>query len=211
MQLTEKQQIVLDAISRYRADYGVSPTLVELQTMLDIPHIRSISQHLEALEKKGYVLRGRGHRSIRIREQASIQMTFDIPVLGYANAGKPLHYADEQLLSTIQVSSSIVSNTPERYFFVRISGTSMNSKSVNGKTISDGSYALVRKQSDLDSPDAAYLFVVNDAATVKCYRHDAETLTLLPRSTDISHSPIILSAHDPVEVSGKIIDVFDLA
>jgi SOS-response transcriptional repressor LexA len=52
MQLTEKQQLLLDAISRYRDDYGVSPTLVELQTILGIPHIRSVSQHLEALEKK---------------------------------------------------------------------------------------------------------------------------------------------------------------
>jgi SOS-response transcriptional repressor LexA len=138
-------------------------------------------------------------------------MTFDIPVLGYANAGKPLHYADEQLLSTVQVSSTIVGNAPERYFFVRISGTSMNTKAINGKKIADGSYALVRKQSDLDEQDAAYLFVVGEAATVKCYRHDGETLTLLPKSTDSSHSPIILSASDPVEVSGKIVGVFELS
>lgn len=57
-------------------------------------------------------------------------MTFSIPILGFANAGKPLMYADSSDLGSIEVSKSLLPKSKEHYFFVKVSGDSMNLASV---------------------------------------------------------------------------------
>ena len=64
--LTDKQKKVLDAIETYMKKYGQSPTLEELQMELGVKSKHSIVQFLEYLDKKGYISKGRGYRSIRL-------------------------------------------------------------------------------------------------------------------------------------------------
>jgi SOS-response transcriptional repressor LexA len=108
--LTPKQQRVYDAIVEYIRHYGQSPTLEELQNALELQNKHSVVQFLDYLDQKGYIEKGRGFRSIRLRDRIiASQLTFSIPILGIANAGRPLAYADEQNLGTLQVSRRIVS------------------------------------------------------------------------------------------------------
>lgn len=55
--LTGKQQKVLDAIVAFIERHGESPTLEELQGMLDIKTKRGVVQFLEYLEEKGFIQR----------------------------------------------------------------------------------------------------------------------------------------------------------
>ena len=58
---------------------------------------------------KGYIEKGRGYRSIRLADRIiASQMTIQIPLLGFANAGRPLAYADQTSLDTIEVSKSLI-------------------------------------------------------------------------------------------------------
>jgi SOS-response transcriptional repressor LexA len=68
-----------------------------------------------------------------------------IPLLGYANAGKPISFADEDIRSYIPISKSIIKGDTSNYFLLKIEGTSMNNFIVNGKNIEDGSMILVNK------------------------------------------------------------------
>jgi repressor LexA len=210
--LTDKQQRVLDVITEFIQFKGESPTLDELQELLDFKSKHSVVQFLESLDKKWYISRGRGYRSIRLWERIiASQLTIPIPILGIANAGKPLVYAQESDLWKLLVSRNIIRGDESAYFFVRVDGTSMNTFSINGKSLVDGSYALIDKsqQSFDGNPLAAYLCIVNNCATLKHIKKEWNNVYLIPDSTDKQHQPIILTEDDSFLINGKVVDVFN--
>jgi SOS-response transcriptional repressor LexA len=64
--LTPKQQRVLDTLQHYIEMHGESPTLEELQWLLGVKSKHSVVQFLDYLERKGFIRRGRGYRSIKL-------------------------------------------------------------------------------------------------------------------------------------------------
>jgi SOS-response transcriptional repressor LexA len=85
----------------------------------------------------------------------------------------------------------------------------MNKYEVNGKNIENGSYILIKKDATSLNNNDAFLFVVNNSATIKKYKQEGSALYLLPESNDDYHKPIILSEDDNVLVNGKVVDVFN--
>lgn len=207
--LTEKQQNVLDTITEFISKYGKSPTIEELKELLGQKSKRGVTQYLEALEKKGFITRGYWFRSIKLWNSIGFQTTLNIPILWYANAGTPLANAEENDYGVLPISKNIISWDESNYFVLRVEWTSMNKYEVNGKLIENGSYILINKhESSLNNSDA-FLFVVNNSATIKKYKQEGNTVYLLPESNDDYHNPIILSSEDNVLVNGKVIDVFN--
>ncbi|MDD2565254.1 MAG: S24 family peptidase [Candidatus Gracilibacteria bacterium] len=211
--LTPKQQKVLDAIVEFFERHGESPTLEELQNKLEINNKRSIVQFLEYLEEKGFIHRGRGYRSIRLGDRiVGSQLAIPIPILGFANAGKPFKYGEEQDLGNLLISKTIIKGDPGNYFLLKLEGTSMNQFHVNGKILVDGSYVLVNKDYNWQGDSSgAYVCIVNGFATVKKIKKEGNDTYLLPQSEDKEHTPIILSQDDIVEINGKIVDVFNFS
>ena len=64
--LTPKQQKVFDIVKEYIEKRGESPTLEEIQDILGAKSKHSVVQFLDYLERKGFIRRGRGYRSIRL-------------------------------------------------------------------------------------------------------------------------------------------------
>lgn len=211
--LTEKQQRVLDIVTAYIRNHGMSPTLEEIQMELGVKSKHSVVQFLEYLDNKGYISRGRGYRSIRLGERITAsQLAIPIPILGIANAGRPLAFADETREGSIMVSKNIVSGDEKKYFCVRVHGTSMNRFLLKGKPLSDGSIALVDSSVTVpEDPNAAYLCIVDGAATIKKVKRSGDSFYLVPDSNDPVHSPIVLSEDDSFAVNGKVVDTFDFS
>jgi repressor LexA len=210
--LTTKQEKVLNSITEFISRYGKSPTIEELKNILEQKSKRWVVQYLESLERKGFITRGRGFRSIRLWNWVGFQQMMSIPILWYANAGRPLVNAQEDNLWVLPVSKSIIKGDEKNYFMLKIEGTSMNQYSVNGKIIENGSYVLINGKDNnpnLTNSKDAYLFIVNDSATIKIPRKEADNLYLLPKSSDSYHQPIVLSSDDDVKISWKIIDVYN--
>ncbi len=209
--LTEKQQRVLDIVSAYIRKHGMSPTLEEIQLELGVKSKHSVVQFLEYLDHKGYISRGRGYRSIRLGERImASQLAIPIPILGVANAGRPLAFAEESHEGAVMVSKNIVTGDEKKYFCVRIHGTSMNRFLLKGKPLADGAVALVDASKTVpDDPNSAYLCIVDGAATLKKVKRSGESVYLVPESDDPVHSPLVLSEEDSFMVNGKVIDVFD--
>lgn len=207
--LTEKQQNVLDTITEFISRYWKSPTIEELKELLQQKSKRWVTQYLEALEKKGFISRGYWFRSIKLGNSIWFQTTLNIPILWYANAGTPLVNAEENDYGVLPISKNIISGDEKNYFVLKVEGTSMNNYEVNGKLIENGSYILVNKQATSLNTSDAFLFVVNNSATIKKYKKDWSHLYLLPESNDEYHKPIILSQDDNVIVNGKVEDVFN--
>lgn len=66
--ITDRQRRVLDAVTALSQRLGYPPTLRELGTELGIRSTNGVADHLRALERKGFVVRGgAGHaRTIRV-------------------------------------------------------------------------------------------------------------------------------------------------
>lgn len=206
--LTEKQQHVLDVITDFTSRYGKSPTIEELKNLLHQKSKRGVTQYLEVLEKKWFLSRGEWYRSIRLWNAIWMQTTMNIPILWYANAGTPLAVAQANDYGTLPISKNILSWDGENYFVLRVSGTSMNQCEVNGKTIDNGSYVLIKKDEVVVNESDAFLFLVDGGATLKKYKKQGDNIFLLPKSSDEHHTPIILSKNDDVRSNGKVVDVF---
>lgn len=206
--LTEKQQHVLDVITDFTERYGKSPTIEELKNLLHQKSKRGVTQYLEVLEKKWFLSRWEWYRSIRLGNAIWMQTTMNIPILGYANAGTPLAIAESNDYGTLPISKNILSGTWENYFVLRVSGTSMNQCEVNGKTLDNGSYVLIKKDEPSLNESDAFLFLVDGWATLKKYKKQWDNIFLLPKSSEEHHTPIILSKDDDVRSNGKVVDVF---
>jgi len=207
--LTEKQQKVFDIIYEYVMKHGRSPTLDELQYLTDQKSKRGVVQYLEALEKKGFITRGDGHRSIRLGNGVGFQTTLHIPILGFANAWRPLVEAEETDLGVFPISKKLIEGDGQNYFIVQVEGTSMNNFKVKGKNIENGSYVLIKKDEVNINPKDAFLFIVDRSATIKKFKKDSQNVYLLPDSRDEYHKPIILAPNDNIMVNGKVVDVFN--
>jgi repressor LexA len=209
--LTPKQQKVFDIVKDYIEKNGESPTLEEIQDVLGFKSKHSVVQFLDYLEQKGFIRRGRGYRSIRLGDRiVASQIAIPIPILGFANAGRPLMYAEESDMGKLLISPTALSGDVKKYFCVKLQGTSMNNFSLRGKFLEDGAFVLVDSSiKSVDNPFAAYLCIINGAATVKKIKQEAGNIYLLPDSKDPEHMPIVLSHEDSIEISGKVVDVFN--
>jgi len=207
--LTDKQQHVLDEITNYIWKYGKSPTIEELTIILNQKSKRWVVQYLESLEKKGFITRWRGYRSITLGNWVGFQTTLNIPILWYANAGTPLVEAKESDYWVLPVSKKLISWSEQDYFILKVEGTSMNNIEVKWKVIDNWAYVLIKKgESSLNSRDV-FLFTVNGWATIKRYKKDWENVYLMPDSKDDYHKPIVLSEADNIAINGKVVDVFN--
>jgi len=207
--LTEKQQNVLDVITKFIGENAKSPTIEELTLLLNQKSKRWVVQYLEALEKKGFLSRWRGYRSISLGNSVWFQTTMNIPILGYANAWTPLVDATESSYGVLPISKKIITWDEQNYFILKVEGTSMNNFEVKWKVIDNWSYVLIKKDEVSTNSSDAFLFVVNWAATLKKFKRDTDTIYLLPESKDDYHKPIILSEEDNLMINGKIVDVFN--
>ncbi|MFZ2154104.1 MAG: transcriptional repressor LexA [Candidatus Moraniibacteriota bacterium] len=210
--LTPKQKIVLQAIKSYYSEHGIMPTIREIKDEagnlgLNLKSIRSFFNYLNELEEKGYIQRTSEDRGIELRG-LNQQMFIDVPILGMANAGMALAFADDYIEGYLKVSKSIVRD--KNVFAIQISGTSMNKAKVNNKNIGDGDFVLVEKTEDYVYGDKV-LVVIDGLATVKTYRiFDEENIVLAPDSTDKKHQPIFLTKEDNFVITGKVIDVLKI-
>ena len=129
-----------------------------------------------------------------------------IPVLAEVNAGEPLNIAEENLLGYI-VDGENKKIKKDDLFAVRVDGNSMNKKEINGKKITNGSYAVVKNTQDAENGDII-LAIVNGNATIKQYYKKQNTITL--RSISTQNTPdITITNPDPPDflINGQIVDV----
>lgn len=67
IELTPRQQEVLDFIIKFKEERGYSPSFREIANGLNIKSTRGAADHIAVLEKKGYITRDAGvMRSIRV-------------------------------------------------------------------------------------------------------------------------------------------------
>jgi repressor LexA len=205
--VTEKQQKVLTTIRDFYLENGYAPSLSELQQMLRINTKRGVVNHLNALEKKGFIIRTSEARGIQIVEEDEYEYLIGIPILGYANAGTPLAIAQEDRLGVLHVDKALL-KTRKEIFTLIVKGDSMNQKVINGKNLVDGSYIVVSKDAEIKNGDAV-VAVLDNSATVKTIKMDDNMIVLYPESDNPKHTPIYLEKYSSSLINGKVIMVLE--
>lgn len=208
--LTDKQENVLRVIRSYFLEYGYAPSLGELQSLLNITTKRGVVSHLEALEKKGFIIRTSEPRGIQILdelEEPVYEYLVGIPILGYANAGTPLVSAEEENLGILKLDPSLVGKK-ENLFGLIVKGDSMNMCSIDGQMLEDGNYIIIQKGVEFENGDTV-LAVLDGGATVKNIQKNDDMVILYPQSSNPIHKPIYLDVNSDAFVNGKVVKVLE--
>ena len=116
-----------------------------------------------------------------------------IPVVGKISAGLPILATEN--ISRYEFAPSSLINKNFTYFYLTVTGDSMNRK------FNDGDIVLVQQQSDLEN-DEIGVFLIDDEATVKKYKTQNDLIILEPMSNNPIHT---VQIYNPKEKSIKII------
>lgn len=193
--LTPRQQAIYDYLARHLEDRGYPPTLREICSEFGMKSTRAASDHLMALERKGYIARtpdrSRGIELVGAR--AGGQGT-SVPLVGRIAAGEPV-LAAENISDRITLDPQLLAG--EGNFLLEVHGTSMIDAH-----ICPGDYILVRPQDDARSGEIV-VALIDDEATVKRLERTPEGIRLIPENPLMS--PIEIEDPENLRIVGKVV------
>jgi repressor LexA len=164
-----------------------------LGKLIGVSHPQQVKHHLNQLIKKGYIKPDKTLNVIeKVKKASELQHDFaKIPVLGEANCGDAISFADEQIDGYIKVSKSLF-NKPSDIFALVASGKSMNKADVKGKPIEDGDYVLI-DGGHKDYRDGDYvLSIIDKCANIKKIKFDKKNKQIILFSESTEDIPPIL-------------------
>jgi len=130
MNLTDRQQAILDFIQTRKAQSGVMPSLREIQAHFNFSSPNAANKHLIALEKKGAIQRSGGAaRSLIVTGDVPVPMV-RVPLLGMIPAGYPTDQQEEagRCIAIDADSLSLPKNA--RTFALQVRGDSMKDAAI---------------------------------------------------------------------------------
>ena len=198
--LTARQSEVLAVLERSIQTRGYPPTIRELGAELGIRSPQGVTDHLAALERKGYI-----HRTAsQSRSCVPVAMsddTVEIPLYdGRVAAGQPALAVDSQR-DTLKVSRTLLRRA-KNVFALEVQGDSMT-----GDGIYDGDVVFVERGEAAREEEIAVIRV-EDSVTIKRRRRDALGLRLI--SSNPTHADIVIHAEEArdVAVVGRVVGVY---
>lgn len=142
MNLTQRQQEVLDYITHTQATAGVMPSTREIQEHFGFASQTAAVNHLRALEKKGMIHRQPGKaRAVAVVSQLRRERIVDVPIYGAIAAGYA-ETAEQQDEGTVSIDAATLGLSRNRgVFALKVRGESM----INAG-IQDGDLAILENR-----------------------------------------------------------------
>ena len=193
-ELTSRQKAIYDFLLKTIREKGFAPSMHEIGRQFKITSTNGVSDHLKALEKKGYIRRV-GKRAIEIVNalgQAAISPTRQVPVLGRIAAGKPL-LNEENFEGTITIPDDIGSG---KRFALQVKGDSMI-----GAGILDGDRVIVKQQGSAENGEIVCA-VIEGEATLKRFFEKDGVVTL--KAENEKYPPITVSEGE-FRIVGRVV------
>ena len=196
--ISAKQEEILEYLKEVILKKGYPPSVREICTAVGLSSTSSVFNHLEKLEKNGYIRRDPAKpRCIEIVDD-SFQLTrremAQIPVVGTVAAGQPI-LAQQNITDYFPIPVEYAPNSES--FILTVKGESMiNAGILNGDRI------FVERCNTARNGDIV-VALVDDSATVKTYYKENGHYRLQPENDTMD--PIIV---DHVDILGRVYGVF---
>lgn len=195
--LTKRQREIYTSICAFIDQEGYSPSVRQIGKIFDL-RPATIQQHLDALEKKGYLTRTGTANGLMISDslpypQGEVKGRTAV-IIGTIAAGEPILAFDDPSGSVY-----IPGNLPAgRYFALRVAGSSMIDDH-----ILDGDLVIIRQQPTADDGEVVVAILDDETATLKRIYRESGGFKLQPAN----------SAMDPIwvkqlHVRGKVVAVY---
>jgi len=192
-QLTDRQRQIYDFIRDKIEGRGYGPTVREIGTAFDIHSPNGVMCHLNALEKKGLILRQRNSaRAIQLVDHRPPGV--DLPLLGLVAAGRPMA-ADAQ---DERLSFGDLFGGPD-HFALKVQGRSMIDDHID-----DGDYVVIRKQETARNGERVVAMIENEV-TLKRYHREKDTVRLDPANPEMK--PIHVDPNSDARILGVLVGV----
>jgi len=187
----------------------------KLGALVGEDHPQKVKWHLQKLIRDGHLTATPDGQIIKPASNLDSARTMLLPILGRANCGEPLVFAQEEHGEGIQISKSLLpKKKANNCFAVHAVGDSMNQADVNGQPIVDGDLVIVDASVGGPENDEYIVVSIDGLATIKQYRYDSERRRIVLNAVSTKqYSPIIIDAQDEdsYTVHGKVIDVIPTA
>jgi len=187
-------------------------TLRKIGELVGETHPEKIRHHLTQLEKKNLIKYNKDNKIIELLTESSPSSPglITLPVMGAANCGEALSFADDQVRDYIQVSPNLINRNSDNIITLEASGDSMNRCNINGKTIENGDYVIVdNKYKNPDNGDYV-VSIIDGMANIKKFFKDEENQQIVLISESVKNYPPIFIGMDEIEnysICGKVIQV----
>jgi len=175
--LTPRQQEIYEFLAKHLEHNGYPPTLREICTEFGMSSTRAASDHLLALERKGYITRAPDRsRGIELKGPRPTATGQSIPVVGRIAAGEPI-LAQENITERLTLDPQFLKG--EGNFLLEVEGESMIEAH-----ICPGDYILVRPQETARNGQIV-VAMIEDEATVKRLERKGDKLRLVPENQNM--------------------------
>ena len=162
MNITKRQQELLNFIKDQIQSSGLPPTVSEMARALRVKSKNSVAKLISALEEKGFVKKEGRARGIGVFDQFGNEAQSGmvaIPLIGTVPAGSPV-MVEENIEEWINLPSSLTRNRKD-VFLLKVRGDSMKDAA-----IWEGDLVIVRPVREVKSGDIV-VALLHDEATVK--------------------------------------------
>lgn len=198
MVLYKRQKQILDYLNDYIEKNGHAPTLVEIAKKIGVNSLATVHEHLQTLEKKGFIKKSSGiNRSIELIDKriGKIVKGLELPILGFIAAGAPIEpFTDPN--ATFAVSANMVPAN-KKSFVLQVKGESMIDDG-----ILDGDFVVIEETNQAKNGDIVVAMIENGVVTLKRFFREKDRVRLQPANATMQ--PIF--AKD-VTIQGKCVAV----
>ncbi|MCG6871348.1 MAG: transcriptional repressor LexA [Gammaproteobacteria bacterium] len=187
MNLTPRQQEILELIRSFMEEHHMPPTRAEIARTLGFRSANAAEDHLKALARKGAIeLLPGASRGIRLIDAGGLA------VVGQVAAGQPI-LAEEHVEERLRVDPDLFQKRAD--YLLRVRGMSMRDAG-----ILDGDLLAVHRTPEAHNGQIV-VARLDDEVTVKRFRQRGRQVELLPENPDFE--PICVDLrHQPLVIEG---------
>ena len=203
--LTERQQEILDFIQLSTNNNGYPPTYREIGKHFNLASTFGVKRHIDALVKKGFLSNeSKTSRTIALVENGLnksrylLDSMIGVPIVGRVAAGQPI-LAVENIEGNVLMDASLL-NKRNDCFGLKVRGDSM----INAGIL-EGDLVIVSPQQNAINGDIV-VALLQDEATMKRFLARDNKIYLMPENEN--YNPIEIEDREDFSIIGKVIGVF---
>ena len=190
-------------MKRYIAKHGEAPTMVELREEFNLRSLRSVTQRLEGLERKGFIKRNRfQHRSIQVLKGDASGIssgTIQVPVIASAGCDAMEVYAQDEFGEYILIDKNLIS------VHTNIAAIKAVGDSMQDAGIRNGDYVIVEVTETVENGDRV-VAIIGNMAVIKQYKKADGVVFLNPEHKGGGYHSIVVGQEDS-KIFGKVLSI----